>query len=972
MPRDVARARAPLPGAPAGRGGDRGAAPRGRERPIRRSCAAAPSPRCASCSRASPIGGRWCSPSTICSGATSTPPRCSPRSCARPMRRRCCWWRRCRSEDREASPFLRALRAQLARYGGDVREVARRAARPRRRARPGAGAARRPRRRPRAQAAHIAARGRRQPVLRRRAGAPRARRRSAGARAALARRRPARASAPPAGRRAPPARRRRRRRPADPALAVALRAAEVRRRQPRWRCSRRRTWCARSGAREHASSSATTIASARPRCALLGADELRYVHLPPGHRARGLAAAGRRGAGGPLPRGGRARARRRVRRSGRRARRRDAGLRSRGAALSLRARARPAAERRRRRCACASATRWPTPAAAPRRARRTWPPPSTRAAGRGARPAAPRRQPAPASRPRAAGKERARQRPRRGRDEAGARRRRGRSSSLLWQRARIRLRGLRFRERDESQVAGRAAHARRRRVRGDDRASAWSTASAPPTSRRASSCSRSTPASRSRLVRALTAEAGFVSMGGTRSAARCGARARRARRRDQAGRHARGARLCAPAAAASSRSRRAAGATRTPSAPRRSRSSAIAAPGSPGSRHLTQIFAVFALALLGRVRELVLAAPDADQGGARARRSVHRDQPAVRRRLLRRAGLRSAGAGARADRRGVARWNISDAVQLPHFNAVMSEIVIDLYANEPARAWERLEARQQSFAKAQLLRAQPLRISVLYSRTRAAIGRAVAGERAFLRHALADARALERERVGYAAAQAVLTRAQVALIEGDARATALLEDAERRYAACDQAMYVAAVRWVRGKHVGGDAGAELVTRSEDFCRQERIHQPLRMLSTLAPSALLFESGAALSLIRPGPFVAAGCRRRRGAPPGFRARCRAAAPPASGCRRSGPARRRCAGARTRRPRRAARLRRCAARGWCAPTRRTRSTLGGAAPAPSTVAPIFSTGRCSTPMGPAPHKRTARSMTLRSSRMLPGQL
>ena len=34
-------------------------------------------------------------------------------------------------------------------------------------------------------------------------------------------------------------------------------------------------------------------------------------------------------------------------------------------------------------------------------------------------------------------------------------------------------------------------------------------------------------------------------------------------------------------------------------------------------------------------------------------------------------------------------------------------------------------------------------------------------------------------------------------------------------------------------------------------------------------------------------------------------------------------------------------------------------------------IFSTGRCSTSIVPPPHSSTARSITLRSSRMLPGQ-
>jgi hypothetical protein len=408
----------------------------------------------------------------------------------------------------------------------------------------------------------------------------------------------------------------------------------------------------------------------------------------------------------------------------------------------------------------------------------------------------------------------------------------------LWQRARIRLRGLRWRERSEGQLTA-------EQLMRIDVASAVSSGLGMVDSIRAADFQARQlllaldAGEPRRLVRALTAEAGFVSMGGTRSSARSArvlaeldAVTKRVGTPEALGLRAGGRGMVA---FQEGRWRDALAECTEAEQIFRDRCT-----GFTWEQNLTQIFAVFALALLGRVRELVLQVPTLIKE-ARERGDLYTE-----------ASLQCAVgyyAGLAADQpeqaraqiaEGVARWNISDAVQLPHFNAVMSEVVIDLYANEPARAWERLEARQQSFAKAQLLRAQPLRISVLYSRTRAAIGRAVAGERAFLRHALADARALERERVSYAAAQAVLTRAQVALIEGDARALALLEDAERRYAACDQAMYVAAARWVRGKHVGGDAGAELVTRSEDFCREERISQPLRMLSTLAPSALLFD------------------------------------------------------------------------------------------------------------------------------------
>ena len=79
------RPRPRLPGAAAGRSGERGRGARCSRSPTRRSCAGAPSPPCASCSCAWPTGGRSCSSSTTCSGATSTARPCSRRCCARPI-----------------------------------------------------------------------------------------------------------------------------------------------------------------------------------------------------------------------------------------------------------------------------------------------------------------------------------------------------------------------------------------------------------------------------------------------------------------------------------------------------------------------------------------------------------------------------------------------------------------------------------------------------------------------------------------------------------------------------------------------------------------------------------------------------------------------------------------------------------------------------------------------------------------------
>ena len=82
-----------LPGLAERRGRGRGAARARRRCPTSRSCAAAPSPACASCwRRLGEADRRWSWRSTTCSGATSTARSCSPTCSARRSRRSCCSW----------------------------------------------------------------------------------------------------------------------------------------------------------------------------------------------------------------------------------------------------------------------------------------------------------------------------------------------------------------------------------------------------------------------------------------------------------------------------------------------------------------------------------------------------------------------------------------------------------------------------------------------------------------------------------------------------------------------------------------------------------------------------------------------------------------------------------------------------------------------------------------------------------------
>jgi serine/threonine protein kinase/tetratricopeptide (TPR) repeat protein len=182
----------------------------------------------------------------------------------------------------------------------------------------------------------------------------------------------------------------------------------------------------------------------------------------------------------------------------------------------------------------------------------------------------------------------------------------------------------------------------------------------------------------------------------------------------------------------------------------------------------------------------------------------------------------------------VARWNVHDSFHLQHFNAVLSNTYIDLYGGEGARAWERISGSWRSFERSVLLRLQTLRVNAIFARARAAMSAALTNP-ALQAQALADARRLEREGASYCQGSAQQIRGTIAHQRGDTeRAVALLADAETRYDAHDMSMSAAATRWQRGRILGGSEGAALIGRAEAFFREEGAAQPLSLIALTAP------------------------------------------------------------------------------------------------------------------------------------------
>lgn len=185
-----------------------------------------------------------------------------------------------------------------------------------------------------------------------------------------------------------------------------------------------------------------------------------------------------------------------------------------------------------------------------------------------------------------------------------------------------------------------------------------------------------------------------------------------------------------------------------------------------------------------------------------------------------------------------ASWSPSeDGYHIQHWYELRARTELALYLREPPT----LQAFGASFAALQrslLPRVQMLRTEAIWLRGRAALAVAADGPAADLREALAVAgacaRRLARERAPVAHAWGKLLAAGIAARQGDVpEAVVRLLAAERAARDNDLLLVEAAARHRRGELLGGDEGAALIASAAAFMSGEAIVRPDRMTQVLA-------------------------------------------------------------------------------------------------------------------------------------------
>ncbi|MBI4421705.1 MAG: AAA family ATPase [Gemmatimonadetes bacterium] len=177
---------------------------------------------------------------------------------------------------------------------------------------------------------------------------------------------------------------------------------------------------------------------------------------------------------------------------------------------------------------------------------------------------------------------------------------------------------------------------------------------------------------------------------------------------------------------------------------------------------------------------------------------------------------------------------------VPHYNCMLAQGLIDLYAGDGGEGYRRLVETWPGFERSLLMRIRTIRIHALHLRARCALAAASAGvdAGALLRVAERVARQIAAQELpsrGANRAKARLLRAGIEAARGrPAVALQHLSAAVPEFERQGMALWCAVAQRRRGELLGGDEGRVLVAQADTWMTGQGIKKPERVMAVFAP------------------------------------------------------------------------------------------------------------------------------------------
>ena len=187
---------------------------------------------------------------------------------------------------------------------------------------------------------------------------------------------------------------------------------------------------------------------------------------------------------------------------------------------------------------------------------------------------------------------------------------------------------------------------------------------------------------------------------------------------------------------------------------------------------------------------------------------------------------------------GMRRWS-KRSFHNQHFFDMSAEVHIDLYRGAPEAAHARVVADWPKLKSSLTMRIQTVRVRALSLRGRSSLALAAASEGSARSELLAsvdaDGQRLEREALACSIPQGDLLRAGACAVRGDAEsARSLLERAAAGFDGAEMKAFASVTRLRLGRLLGGDEGSALLERELGWQKSQSIRSPERFARFLAP------------------------------------------------------------------------------------------------------------------------------------------
>ena len=192
--------------------------------------------------------------------------------------------------------------------------------------------------------------------------------------------------------------------------------------------------------------------------------------------------------------------------------------------------------------------------------------------------------------------------------------------------------------------------------------------------------------------------------------------------------------------------------------------------------------------------------------------------------------------GERETVESIARWS-HERFHRQHYSAMLARVQTALYRGDGEAAWCLLAEQESRLRASYLRRVQIIRIEWFYLRARSALAMAATNRRSsrLLSVARASARRIANERMPWSDPIALLVRAGIAHLEGSAPlALRHLYDAVDRFERADMSLYAAAASRRIAALQHDERGRALQRQAEEWMAAQNIRNPTSMTRMLAP------------------------------------------------------------------------------------------------------------------------------------------